>query len=89
MQCLQQVQDKNRKFQKLIDELSVLNRFAQIQHHGQNNQYALAMSLIMKEHTTCCGQGPSSYALVVLALTMLSDSEKAKGMGYFDRYLKQ
>ena len=51
------------------------------------NQHALAMSLLIKEFTTCCGQGPSSYAPIVQALTMLSDSEKAKGMGYFDRYL--
>ena len=28
-----------------------------------------------------------SYTSIVQALTMLSDSEKAKGMGYFDRYL--
>ena len=53
----------------------------------KTNQHALAMSLLMKECTACCGQGPSSYTPIVQALTMLSDSEKAKGMGYFDRYL--
>ena len=44
----------------------------------------LTMSLVIKEPTTCCGQGPSSYAPIVQALSTLSDSEKAR---YFDRYI--
>ena len=42
------------------------------------------MSLLMKERVTCCGQGPSSYAPIVQALTTLSDYEKAIHKRKFD-----
>ena len=45
-----------------------------IRDYGKNSQHMLAMSLLAKEHEACCGQGPLSYALIVQALTMLSDT---------------
>ena len=42
------------------------------------------MSLLMKEHAACRGQGPSSYAPIVQALTTLSHNEKARLKRKFD-----
>jgi len=59
----------------------VRNRFARvanIRDHGKNNQHVLAMSLLVKEHAARHGQGPSTYAPIVQALTRLCDSEKAR-----------
>ena len=44
----------------------------------------LAMSLLAKEHAASHGQGPSTYAPIVQALTRLSDSEKARLRRKFD-----
>ena len=49
-----------------------------IRDHRKNNQHALAMSLLMKERASSCGQGPSSYTPIVQALNTLSDTEKAR-----------
>jgi len=42
------------------------------------------MSLLAKEHAASHGQGPSTYAPIVQALTRLSDSEKARLRRKFD-----
>ena len=42
------------------------------------------MSLLIKEHATCYGQGPLSYASIVQALNTLSDCEKARLKHKFD-----
>ena len=34
-------------------------RISNIQDHRKNNQHTLAMSLLMKEHATSCGQSPA------------------------------
>ena len=59
-------------------------RTSNIRDHGKNNQYVLAMSLLEKEHATSHGEGPSTYAPIVQALTRLPESEKARLKRKFD-----
>ena len=59
-------------------------RTSNIRDHRKNNQHALAMSLLMKERASSCGQGSLSYAPIVQALNTLSDTEKARLKHKFD-----
>ena len=54
-----------------------------IRDHGKN-QHVLAMSLLAKENATSHGEGPSTYAPIVQALTRLPESEKARLKRKFD-----
>ena len=59
-------------------------RTSNIRDHGKNNQHVLAMSLLEKEHATSHGEGPSTYAPIVQALTRLPENEKARLKRKFD-----
>ena len=50
-----------------IDGLSVRDHFAQAisETTEKSNQHTLTILLLIKEPTTCCGQGPSSYTPIV------------------------
>ena len=63
------------------------NRFtrATFKTTEKNNQHVLAISLLAKEHVTSHGEGPSTYAPIVQALTRLPENEKARLERMFDK----
>ena len=87
MQHLQQVQDKKREFQNFSDRWIVgaeSLRTSNIRDYRKNNQHVLAMSLLMRERASSCGQGSLSYAPIVQALNTLSDTKKERLKHKFD-----
>ena len=59
-------------------------RTSNIKEHARTDQHAHAMLLLKKEQSASAGLGPSSYAPIAKALSVLPDDSKAKLRVKFD-----
>ena len=59
-------------------------RTSNIRDCSKTNQHVQAMRLLAKEHATARGDGPSSYAPILQAMSTLSDTEKTRLKRKFD-----